>query len=147
MKLVEWSEEDQCYVGSSPGFIGPCCHGKDETRVYKQLCSIVEEWVDIHQQEGLPLPESFAGKSFSGKFVIRVGKDLHKALAIKAAKSGESLNNLCTNLLRSSITNQGIKTRQQARTLVQVARARNQLSEDDVIRLAVEETRKARQGP
>lgn len=22
IKLVEWSEEDQCYVGSSPGFIG-----------------------------------------------------------------------------------------------------------------------------
>ena len=32
IKLVEWSEEDQCYVGSSPGFIGPCCHGKDEAK-------------------------------------------------------------------------------------------------------------------
>ncbi|MBN4054483.1 type II toxin-antitoxin system HicB family antitoxin [Nitrospira defluvii] len=103
IKLVEWSEEDQCYIGSSPGFIGSCCHGKDEAKVYKQLCGIVEEWVDIHQQEGLPLPESFAGKSFSGKFVIRVGTELHKALAIKAAKSGASLNHLCTDLLRSSI--------------------------------------------
>ncbi len=107
IKLVEWSEEDQCYVGSSPGFIGPCCHGKDETKVYKQLCGIVDEWVDIHQKEELPLPESFASKSFSGKFVIRVGKDLHKALAIKAAKSGESLNNLCTDLLRSSVVRKG----------------------------------------
>ena len=100
---MEWSEEDQCYVGSSPGFIGPCCHGKDEAKVYKELCTIVDEWVDIYQQDELPLPESFASKSFSGKFVIRVGKELHKALAIKAAKSGESLNNLCTHLLRSSI--------------------------------------------
>jgi predicted HicB family RNase H-like nuclease len=107
IKLVEWSEEDQCYVGSSPGFIGPCCHGKDEAKVYKQLCGIVDEWVDIHEKEKLPLPESFAGKSFSGKFVIRVGKDLHKALAIKAAKSGASLNNLCTDLLRSSIASKG----------------------------------------
>jgi len=62
--------------------------------------------VDIHKQEGIPLPESFASKSFSGKFVIRVGKDLHKALAIKAVKSGESLNHLCTNLLQDSITRQ-----------------------------------------
>ncbi len=103
IKLVEWSEEDQCYIGSSPGFIGACCHGKDEAKVYKQLCGIVEEWVEIHQQEELPLPESFASKSFSGKFVIRVGTELHKALAIKAAKSGESLNRLCTDLLRNSI--------------------------------------------
>ncbi len=107
IKLVEWSEEDQCYVGSSPGFIGSCCHGKDEAKVYKQLCGIVEEWVNIHQEEKIPLPESFGSKSFSGKFVIRVGKELHKALAIKAAKSGESLNHLCTDLLRGSIVNKG----------------------------------------
>jgi len=107
IKLVEWSEQDQCYIGSSPGFIGPCCHGSDETKVYKQLCKIVEEWVEIHESEGLPLPESFSDKSFSGKFVIRVGKELHKALAIKAVKSGDSLNNLCTDLLRSSLVSRG----------------------------------------
>ncbi len=107
IKLVEWSEEDQCYIGSSPGFIGSCCHGSDETEVYKQLCSIVDEWVDIHQKEELPLPESVVNKSFSGKFVIRVGKDLHKALAIKAARSDESLNSLCVNLLRNSIVRKG----------------------------------------
>ena len=103
IKLVEWSEEDQCYIGSSPGFIGPCCHGQDEAKVYQQLCGIVAEWVEIHKQEGLPMPESFINKSFSGKFVVRVGKDLHKALAIKSAKTGESLNHLCTNALQNSI--------------------------------------------
>lgn len=103
IKLVEWSEEDQCYIGSSPGFIGPCCHGQDEAKVYQQLCGIVAEWVEIHKQDGLPMPESFTNKSFSGKFVVRVGKDLHKALAIKAAKTGESLNHLCINALQNSI--------------------------------------------
>jgi predicted HicB family RNase H-like nuclease len=103
IKLVEWSEEDQCYIGSCPGFIGPCCHGKDEASVYKKLCKIVDEWVEIHQSEGLPLPESISEKSFSGKFVIRVGKDLHKALTIKAVRAGESLNNFCTSLLKQSI--------------------------------------------
>ena len=44
-------------MGLSPGFIGPCCHGKDEAKVYKQLCRIVEEWVDIYEKEKLPLPE------------------------------------------------------------------------------------------
>ena len=104
LKLVEWSDEDQCYVGSSPGLIGPCCHGKDETRVYKQLCQIIEEWIQIHQREGRALPESFADKAFSGKFVLRVGEDLHKALAIQAIKSGESLNSYCANRLRDALS-------------------------------------------
>jgi hypothetical protein len=29
-KIVEWSEEDQCYVGSAPGLGFAGCHGDDE---------------------------------------------------------------------------------------------------------------------
>lgn len=107
IKLVEWSDEDQCYIGSSPGFIGPCCHGSDQAKVYKKLCNIVEEWVEVHQEEGLPLPEAFIKKDFSGKFVLRVGQELHKALAIKAMKSGDSLNNFCKEMLSKSIVQHG----------------------------------------
>ena len=38
LKIVEWSEEDKCYVGSVPGWIGACCHGDNEEKVYHQLC-------------------------------------------------------------------------------------------------------------
>lgn len=27
IKIVGWSDEDQCYIGSVPGWIGKCCHG------------------------------------------------------------------------------------------------------------------------
>ena len=46
VKLVEWSDEDGCFVGQCPGIIGPCCHGDDEASVYAELCQIVEEWVE-----------------------------------------------------------------------------------------------------
>ena len=32
LKLVSWSEEDHCYVGSVPGWVGPCCHGNEKRR-------------------------------------------------------------------------------------------------------------------
>ena len=41
LKIVEWSDEDNCYIGSIPGFLGPCCHGDNEQEVYKQLCKIL----------------------------------------------------------------------------------------------------------
>jgi predicted RNase H-like HicB family nuclease len=50
-KTVEWSDEDGCFVGSAPPLIGPCCHGKDEARVYAQLCGIVEEWIALSADE------------------------------------------------------------------------------------------------
>jgi predicted RNase H-like HicB family nuclease len=72
-KIVEWSEEDGCFVGSAPPLIGECCHGKDEAKVYAELCQIVEEWIEILETDGHPLPEPLGKVSdFSGKFILRV---------------------------------------------------------------------------
>jgi hypothetical protein len=43
-------------VGSVPGWIGKCCHGDDEMNVYRQLCTIVDEWIEIFKKEGRRLP-------------------------------------------------------------------------------------------
>lgn len=103
LKIVEWSEEDQCYVGSIPGWIGKCCHGDNEEEVYRQLCQILDEWIEIYEDGNIPLPKSISGKKFSGKFQLRMDSDLHKALAIKAMQANESLNSLCGKILRKSV--------------------------------------------
>jgi predicted RNase H-like HicB family nuclease len=56
IKLVEWSAEDGVFVGRCPGLIGPCCHGTDEIEVYRQLCEIVEDWLENLRRDGRPLP-------------------------------------------------------------------------------------------
>jgi predicted HicB family RNase H-like nuclease len=103
LKIVEWSKADDCYIGSIPGFLGPCCHGDNEEVVYKQLGKILDEWIEIHEHDELPFPEETADKSYSGKFILRVNKELHKLLSIKALQSNLSLNQLCENLLKSSV--------------------------------------------
>ena len=37
VKIAEWSEEDQCYVGSCPGLFYGGSHGQDETAVFEEL--------------------------------------------------------------------------------------------------------------
>ena len=73
--------------------------GKDETKVYAELCQIVEEWIKILTDEGDKLPEPLAAKQFSGKFVLRVEPALHRRLAAKAMAAGESLNSYCAKTL------------------------------------------------
>ena len=63
IKLMEWSEEDECFVGQCPGIIGPCCHGADETEVYREVCQIVEEWIGNMKRDGKPLPPPTAGRN------------------------------------------------------------------------------------
>jgi len=110
LKIVEWSEEDQCYVGTCPGLMLGGVHGDNEAKVYKDLCQTVEEWIAIYEQDGEPLPEATAGKEYSGKFVVRVGKDLHKSLVIGAMRHGESLNEHCVHLLREKRAEYGENT-------------------------------------
>jgi predicted RNase H-like HicB family nuclease len=63
-KIVEWSEEDQCYVGSAPGLILGGCHGDDEKQVFDELCRIVEEAIVLYRQDGKPLPPPTSGQDF-----------------------------------------------------------------------------------
>lgn len=64
-KIVEWSEEDQCYVGSAPGLLYGGCHGDDEAAVFRELCEIVEEVVKLYRREGRRLPPATAGRDFA----------------------------------------------------------------------------------
>lgn len=111
LKIVEWSEEDQSYVGTCPTLMLGGIHGDDEAKVYKELCQAVEEWIEIYQEDGEPLPAATAGREYSGKFVIRVGEEIHKALAVDALRLGESMNSYCVRLLREGMSHYGEKKR------------------------------------
>ncbi len=56
LKLVEWSDEDQCFIGRCPSLFYGGCHGDDEQAVFAELCEIVDETIAMLQQEGKPLP-------------------------------------------------------------------------------------------
>jgi predicted RNase H-like HicB family nuclease len=66
-KIVEWSEEDQCFVGSSPGLVYGGCHGQDERAVFDELCQVVEEAIRLLQQDGKPLPPRTSGRDYANK--------------------------------------------------------------------------------
>jgi predicted HicB family RNase H-like nuclease len=92
LKIVEWSDEDGCFVGRAPGLFFGGCHGSDETKVYADLRKLVEEHVGELLANKEKLPAATAGRTYSGKFVVRIGSDLHQKAAIKAMTRGESLN-------------------------------------------------------
>lgn len=68
-KIVEWSDEDQCFVGSCPGLLYGGCHGDDEREVFARLCTIVEEAIELYKQDGRPLPPPTAGRDYANKML------------------------------------------------------------------------------
>ncbi|HLA80784.1 MAG TPA: hypothetical protein VJP78_04005 [Thermoleophilia bacterium] len=69
VKIVEWSEEDQCFVGSCPGLFYGGCHGNDERAVFAELCEIVEETIELYKQDGKKLPPPTSGKDYANRML------------------------------------------------------------------------------
>ena len=64
VKLVEWSDQDQCFIGSCPELFYGGCHGNEPRAVFDELCQIVEEMIEIYKQDGKTLAPPLSGKEF-----------------------------------------------------------------------------------
>ena len=56
-KWVEWSDEDQVYVGKCPDLITGI-HGEDPVQVYRELCEVVQDVIEHFQKVGRELPNA-----------------------------------------------------------------------------------------
>lgn len=56
-KIVQWSEEDQCYFARAPDLIYGGCHGDDPRRIFEELCQIVDEVIAMYEADGDALPD------------------------------------------------------------------------------------------
>jgi predicted RNase H-like HicB family nuclease len=64
VKIVEWSDEDNCFIGRCPGLFYGGCHGEDERAVFCELCEIVEETIELYEKDGKLLPPPTAGNGW-----------------------------------------------------------------------------------
>lgn len=70
------------------------CQSTGETfeEAYKDLQEAMEGWLEIKIEYGDFIPEPMVDEKYSGKFVVRIPKSLHRKLVIEAEQEGISLN-------------------------------------------------------
>lgn len=69
VKIIEWSDEDRCYVGSCPGLLYGGTHGDNEKKVFDELCQIVEETIALYKKDGKPLPPCTSGRDYANNML------------------------------------------------------------------------------
>ncbi len=72
----------------------PGCMTQADT--FAELESMIEDamrgWIEAGLEDGQPIPEPRPAESYSGKFVVRLPRSLHRQLAEAAERDGVSLN-------------------------------------------------------
>lgn len=60
--IIDWSDDDQCYVVKVPDLPGCMAHGKTRQQAVKMAEEAVELWIETAKEDGVsvPKPRSFA---------------------------------------------------------------------------------------
>jgi antitoxin HicB len=84
--------------GKAPGWFArvvelPGCMTQAESRdeVLAMIQDAMRDWIEVGIEEGQPIPGPLTHETYSGKFVVRVPRSLHRQLAEAAESDGVSL--------------------------------------------------------
>jgi len=83
----------------------PGCMSQGDTveEALNMIKEAKELWLEVALEDGDPIPEPRPAESYSGKFVVRLPKSLHRDLVEAASREGISLNQYVNVALSSFI--------------------------------------------
>lgn len=87
------------YVASYPELPGCMTIGETVQKAVENAEQAKREWLSAAIEDGITIPEPGELNDYSGQFVMRVPKSLHKTLAERAKAEGTSMNQYCLYLL------------------------------------------------
>ena len=96
-------DEGDGFVVEVPDLPGCIADGATEREALENAKAAIEEWIAAADALGRPAPEPGVHKTYSGKWVQRVPKSLHRKLAAEARREGVSLNALAMSLLAEGL--------------------------------------------
>lgn len=98
VELVE--DEDGGYFAHTPDLPGCIAQGETVEETLKNLQEAKQAWIEVRLEDGLEIPAPReVVEEYSGKFLLRVPRSLHRELATKAHREGTSLNQYVLHLI------------------------------------------------
>ena len=82
---------------------GCMTEGDTEEEALEALDDAMKGWLEVAIEDKEPIPEPLESRSFSGKFVVRVPRTMHRDLAKRAEIEGVSLNQLVLTALAKEV--------------------------------------------
>lgn len=118
---VFWSDEDEGFIAVAPDLPGCSAFGETAGEALAELQQAIPLWIGAAKDAGNPVPkpsQPAAAARHSGRFLLRLPRSLHAALANGAEADGVSLNQRIVGILTASVASTA-----SAGSLIQLAAA------------------------
>ena len=96
---IELTPDEEGFVATIPDLPGCMSSGLTPLEAIDGLNDAKELWIAGRLEKNQPIPEPTQIDDYSGKFVLRIPRSLHKSLDYEAKKQGISLNQYLVYLL------------------------------------------------
>jgi antitoxin HicB len=95
-RMVVRGEPAEGYLAEAPELPGCVTAGETPEEAMELLRDAMHLWLVVAVEQGDPIPEPVPepSREYSGRFVLRLPKSLHRQLAERAVAEGVSLNTL-----------------------------------------------------
>jgi antitoxin HicB len=100
---VELIRDEDSYVASHPDLPGCVSFGEDPNRAVQNLAEVKKLWIEGQLASGNTIPEPSSSGRYSGKFVLRIPKQLHKLADHRSRQEGVSLNSYISYVLAGAL--------------------------------------------
>ena len=92
--IIEWSDVDNCFLGSIVELERNMTCGQTREEVFAYLKEALVSYITTSLENNMEIPEPLKIKNFKGNITYRTSKERHYQLAKQAKLNGKSINAL-----------------------------------------------------
>jgi antitoxin HicB len=96
-------EENPGYVARVVELAGCITQGDTFEELGEMIEDAMRSWIEVALKEGTPIPKPLPDEAYSGKFMTRVPRSLHRQIAQAAEREGVSLNQFVNVALANAV--------------------------------------------
>jgi antitoxin HicB len=101
--LVEWSDEDECFIARVPAVETLATHGDTPEEATREAMVATKLMLEALAAHGRPIPASDTAADFAGKVALRIPRSMHARVARIAGAEDVSINQLLVSLISEGL--------------------------------------------
>jgi len=106
--ITIYRDEEGGFVAEIEDLPGCITEGETLEEVNKRIGDALESWIHAAYEDDIEIPLPRTDEEYSGKFMVRMPKYLHRRLVEKAKREGASLNQYVESILSAGVATQNV---------------------------------------
>lgn len=106
--ITIYNEPEGGYVIELEDLPGCMTEGETLEEALKRIEDARQAWIESAYEDGIDIPLPRTEQEYSGKFIVRMSKTLHRHLAEQAEREGVSLNQHVETILSAAAANKNM---------------------------------------